>query len=72
MNFKKNTKPKDFNKKGENEIALNAYLHFLKLEKRFLLLLNMELFHYYQFEVQVLKYYLLCKCFKDFQYQLQK
>ena len=46
MNFKKNTKPKDFNKKGENEIALNAYLHFLKLEKRFLLLLNMELFHY--------------------------
>ena len=33
MNFKKNIKPKDLNKKGKKEIVLKTYFYFLKLGK---------------------------------------
>ena len=44
INFKKHTKPRSQEKKQEKEIVLTDLYNFLKVEKRFLMLLKAKYF----------------------------
>ena len=48
INFKKNTNPKDSKKKKQKRNIFESYMHFVKVEKRFLIYLKVEYFHYHQ------------------------